>query len=44
MTTHIAPPATDAPKPVASVRHPVIRGIADPAALGLGAFGMSTFL
>lgn len=33
MTTHAAPPATDAPKPVASVRHPVIRGIADPAAL-----------
>lgn len=44
MATHTAPPLTDAPKPVASVRHPVIRGIADPAALGLGAFGMSTFL
>lgn len=40
MTTHPAPPITDAPKPVASVRHPVVRGIADPAALGLGDFGI----
>lgn len=32
------------PLPAAAVRHPVIRGIADPAALGLGAFGMATAL
>jgi len=40
----IDPTAPTGPKPAAAVRHPVIRGIADPAALGLGAFGMSTFL
>jgi succinate-acetate transporter protein len=32
------------PRPAAASHHPVIRGIADPAALGLGAFGMSTAL
>lgn len=37
-------PSTLPPLPAAAVRHPVIRGIADPAALGLGAFGMATAL
>ncbi|MDQ7877426.1 acetate uptake transporter [Microbacterium sp. QXD-8] len=37
-------PVPTAPKPAAASHHPVIGGIADPAALGLGAFGMSTAL
>lgn len=40
----ISPPTTPPPLPAAAVRHPLIKGIADPAALGLGAFGMSTAL
>ena len=38
------PPVNPGPLPATAVRHPVIRGIADPAALGLGAFGMATAL
>jgi uncharacterized protein len=33
-----------APRPAASPNHPVNVGFADPAALGLGAFGLCTFL
>jgi len=35
---------TALPRPTAASHHPFIAGIADPAALGLGAFGMSTAL
>lgn len=42
--TDSSQPATTFPKPAAASHHPVIPGIADPAALGLGAFGMSTAL
>ena len=42
--TDTTPSPTSLPRPAAASHHPVIRGIADPAALGLGAFGMSTAL
>ena len=40
----VEPDTAPRPRPTASPRHPVVKAFADPAALGLGAFGLSTFL
>ncbi|WP_418516286.1 acetate uptake transporter [Curtobacterium flaccumfaciens pv. flaccumfaciens] len=47
MTDTITSPSLQAdpgPRPTASPRHPVVKAFADPAALGLGAFALTTFM
>lgn len=42
--TSPSPRADAGPRPTASPHHPVVKAFADPAALGLGAFALTTFL